>query len=563
MKLFYNKKSNNPTYFIQQGIRNGKKTTTRNVFRIGKHNDLLKITDDPLAYAKQKVIEYNEEYQNNKVTLDVIIDFNKKLTSSNSTVPTPKHFNIGYFYLQSIYHDLKLHNFFKDITKNYQFKFDATLINRFLTFSRILDPSSKLGIYDHLNIYYEKPEYTYEASLHFLSLLVENFDEYIAHLFKESNNVHKRNTSVCYFDCTNYYFEIENPDDDYVDAITGEVMTGLRQYGMSKQHQPAPLVQMGLFMDGDGIPLNMCISNGNQNEQLSATPTKEKLLKMFENQQLIYCADAGLGSYDIRKFNSFGNLSYIVTQSIKKLKGTLKEAVFNDNDYRLLSTDENITIKELQEFDRNDKKNLALYNDKAYKVLTVNNLANVGLSELVQINPSNVKQYVVIVYSRKLMEYQRFIRNIQKENTNNYLVDEEKYDGFYAIVTNLNAIKNVKEIIKVNSQRYEIEEYFKSTSLNHQSNDEIIAHYMTCYTALLVYRLLEAKLKDTNVHYTKDELIETLNAMNIANCHDLYYQATYTSGELCDALNSIFKLDLNKEYYQPKVLNKTLKSILK
>ena len=613
MKLYYDKRSKNPTYFIQQGIRNGKKTTTRNIKIIGKHNDLLKITDDPLEYAKQEVAKFNKEYKTNKISLDVKIDFSKKLSSSNDIVAHSKNLNIGYFFIQSIYHDLKIKDFMDKIVSQTKVEYDANLINRFFTISRILDPRSKLGIYDHLHIYYEQPSYLYESSLRFLSLLAKHFDEYISYLYEASNNIIPRDTSVCYFDCTNYYFEIETSDEDYVDEVIGEVFYMLRKYGISKQHQPNPLVQMGLFIDAQGIPLSMCINPGNKNEQLCATSTEEKMIESFKDKKLIYCADAGLGSYDIRKFNSFGSRAFIVTQSIKKLSKPLQEAVFNDCDYKLLSSDMPKTLKEMKEFDKKNEINLHLYNDILYKVIPADKLVDLGLTEEYTTSTGKaktrkakgkMKQYIIITFSRKAMEYQRHIRNNQieraerliknnkvedlKKNQNDpkrfikkkkngneeYYIDketikkEEIFDGFYAIATNLDAEDEAKKIIEINSQRYKIEDCFrvlktnfKARPVNHQKDDRIIAHFMTCYTALLIQRIMEVKLNQEGKHFTTEEIIENLKNMNVVNNHDLYYQATYTSSKICDALNETFGLELDKEYYQPKELNKKIKKI--
>lgn len=613
MKLYYDKRSKNPTYFIQQGIRNGKKTTTRNVKIIGKHNDLLKITDDPLEYAKQEVTKFNEEYKANKISLDIKIDFSKKLSSSNDVVAHSKNLNIGYFFIQSIYYDLKIKDFMDKIVSQTKVEYDANIINRFLTISRILDPRSKLGIYDHLHIYYEQPSYLYESSLRFLSLLAKHFDEYISYLYEASNNIIPRDTSVCYFDCTNYYFEIETSDEDYVDEVTGEVFYMLRKYGISKQHQPNPLVQMGLFIDEQGIPLSMCINPGNKNEQLFATSTEEKMIESFKDKKLIYCADAGLGSYDIRKFNSFGSRAFIVTQSIKKLSKPLQEAVFNDCDYKLLSSDIPKTLKEMKEFDKKDEANLHLYNDILYKVIPADKVVDLGLFEEYTTSTGKtktrkakgkMKQYIIITFSRKAMEYQRHIRNNQieraerliknnkiedlrknqndpkrfikkmKNGNEEYCIDkemikkEEMFDGFYAIATNLDAENEAKRIIEINSQRYKIEDCFrvlktnfKARPVNHQKDDRIIAHFMTCYTALLIQRIMEVKLNQDGRHFTTGEIIENLKNMNVVNNHDLYYQATYTSSKICDALNETFGLELDKEYYQPKELNKKIKKI--
>ncbi len=619
MKIYYDKRAKDPIYYIQHGYRNGKKSTTRNVGRIGKHSELLKITDDPLAYSKEQVKLLNDGLENKKVTMEMSIDFNERIKSSDAIVSSSNHVNIGYFFLQKIYHDLRISDFFKVVTSNSKITFDPNQINRFLTYARILEPDSKLGTYDHLENYYEKPEFIYVHILRTMDILEENYDEYISHLFKHSNNVVARDTSVCYFDCTNYYFEIECEDDDYVDEVTGEFIKGFRKYGHSKQHKPNPLVEMGLFMDSRGIPLSMCINSGSDNEQTCAIPLEKKLTRMLEGKKFIYCADAGLGSLNIRKFNSMGGRSFIVTQSIKKLSDPLKKAVFNDYDYRLLSNNRPFSIEKMKMFDKNDAMYLELYKDCVYKVINADKAIDLGLFEEKLLKNGKikkvkskavVKQKIIITFSRKMMEYQRYIRNNQIERAkkilatrdpetirkglndstrfikrktvsksgdtviHDYYIDqdmineEEKYDGYYALATNLD--DDAKSIIEVNSKRHKIEDCFRvmktnfsARPINHRNRERIVAHFMICYTALLVYRLLEAKLDDHGTHFTIDDIIETLKNMGVLNSQDLYYQSTYNGSQICTALNAIFGLELDKKYYLPKTLNKTIKNILK
>lgn len=619
MKLWYDRKSNDPTYFVQKGYRNGRKTTTKNIARIGKHSELLRITDDPLSYAKDQVARYNEEEKkNNKVSLEVKINFAEKIKASDDLVSSTTNLNIGYLFLQQLYHDLEIGSFFKEITASSKVTFDPNLVNRFLTFARILDPDSKLGTFEHLGHYYEKPAFNYVHILRTMDILYEHYDEYISHLYEKSCRIVKRNTAVCYYDCTNYYFEIESPDDDYVDEVTGEFIKGFRKYGLSKQHQPAPLVEMGLFMDADGIPLSMCMASGSDNEQTTAIPAEQQLTKMFKGKKFIYCADAGLGSLDIRKFNSMGGRAFIVTQSIKKLSDTLKEAVFNDCDYKLLSTDQPVSVEALKSFDRKAPSNRELYLDKAYKIIEADKVCDLGFyEEKIQINGRKrkvkakgiVKQHIIITFSRKMMEYQRFIRNRQIERAKKLLKDldpdtykkgphdvtrfirripktksgetatdlyeidqdvideEEKYDGYYAIATNLD--DPAKDVIQVSSQRYRIEDCFRIMKTNfnarpvyHHNRERIIAHFMVCYTALLLFRLLEKKLDQTGTHFTVENIIETLKNMEVANLEDMCYMSTYTCSQVCTALNAAFDLGLDKKYYQPKELNKKLKKIL-
>lgn len=584
MKIWYDRKSKDPTYFVQMGIRNGKKTTTKNVARIGKHSELLKITDDPLAYAKEQVKKYNEEYKNkNCVSLEIKVDFAEKIKATGDTASHSTLLNIGYFFLQQFYRDLKIDSFFESVTADRKNEFDPNLVNRFLTYSRILYPDSKLGTHQNLCRFYEQPVFDYVHILRTMDILQEHYDEYIAHLFETSCQLVKRDTSVCFYDCSNYYFEVETDDEDYIDKVTGETIKGPRKYGPSKEHRPNPIVEMRLFMDRDGIPLSMCITSGSDNEQTTAIPLEKKLTKMFKGKKFIYCADAGLGSLNIRNFNSMGGRAFIVTQSIKKLSDTLQQAVFSDTNYHLLSSDEPATIKDMKEFDRHDPKNWDLYNDRIYKI--------------------------IVSFSRKMMEYQRYVRNRQIERakqllknldpetykkephdvtrfikrtsstksgekiTDQYIIDqsvieEEKYDGFYAVATNLD--DSAKDILEVSANRYKIENCFRMMKTNfsarpvfHQKRERIIAHFMICYTALLIYRLMEKKLDLHGTHYTADTLIETMKSMDVANIEDMCYMSTHTSSDACTALNAITGLGLDKKYYQPKELNKKIKIILK
>ena len=612
MKLYYDRKSKDPTYYVQVGIRNGKKTTTKNVARIGKHSELLKITDDPLAYAKEQIAKYNEEAKKNiNAIMEVNVNFAEKIKATESSVSSSTLKNIGYLYLEKLYRDLKLDMFFSKASKDRKFTFDPNLVNSFMVYSRILSPDSKLGTLGKLASFYEDPSFDYQHIMRTMDLMEENFNGYIEHLFKTSSDVVKRDTSVCYYDCTNYYCEAETPDEDYVDEVTGEVIMGLRKHGLSKDHKPSPLVEMGLFTDTNGIPISMCIAPGNTNEQTTAIPLEKELVKILgeDRNEIIYCADAGLGSYHIRNFNSMGGRHFVVTQSVKKLSDPLKTAVFNDFDYRRLSNGKSMTIEEMKSFDRFNEKNKKLYDDRIYKVLPANTLLDVGLYEEIALqngktkkvkSKATLKQSVIITFSRKTMEYQRFIRNRQIERAKKILenmdpdeykkgpndvtrlikksgsakdkyeldmdkiAEEEKYDGFYAIATNLN--KPVSEIIAINEQRYKIEECFRILKTNfssrpyyHRQRRRIIAHFMICYTALLIYRMLEYKIKRFDNHITTLNILETMQSMQVANIEDMCYMSTFTGSKTLTALEAVIPIGLDRKYYKPTELNKKIR----
>lgn len=613
MKLYYDKRLKDPTYYIQQGFRNGKKTTTKNIKRLGKHSELLLITDNPLEYAKNEVKKMNEEYRSGRSEFIVTMDFNERIPSTDSPCSNSTSLNIGYLYLKDIYAKLNLSDFFKSVSSDRKITYDCNKICQFLTYARILDPASKYGTYDKLDTYYEKPQVEYQHMIRFLDILDRNSDQYLKHLFDNSENIVKRDTSVMYYDCTNYFFETEKPDEEIVDEVTGEIILGPRQFGISKENKTSPIVEMGLIMDRRGIPISMCIHPGNTNEQLTAVPLEKEVIKMTGNKKFIYCADAGLGSYNIRKFNDMGGRAYIVTQSVKKLGQEIKDIVFNDSNYRLLSNDDAITLKEMRTFNKKDANNLSLYNDFAYKVIPANTAMDTGLyGEKVYKNGRTKKvkakgtlhQYIIVTFSRKMMEYQRTIRERQLErakkllrlkdpekikkgpndirrflkntssDTANYVLDmdkiheEEKYDGFYAVATNLD--DSAKDILAVAQNRYKIEDCFRIMKTNFDARpvflrkpERIRAHFLICYTALLIYRLMECKLDDNLTHVTTSNLIKTLRNMNVVNMDDMYYKSIYSGSQALDALERCFELQLNRKYYRPSDLNKIVKKFSK
>lgn len=603
MKLVYNKKSSDPFYYIQHGYRVGNKVKTITVCKLGKHSELAKSHSDPLAYAMEMLEKYNLEYKNNAEP-----EKGEKISKSNKNTITSKTLNVGYFVLNSIYNKLNIKDYISEITFNKKITFNANDINRFLTFDRILEPKSKYAALGSLDNYFEKPEFEYQHILRYMDLISDNFDSYLNHLYLNSDNVIKRDTSVCYYDCTNYYFEIETDDYNYFDEVTGEEISGFRKYGPSKEHRPNPLVEMGLFMDKNGIPITMGLYPGNTNEQTTVSELENKMIRTLKNKKIIYCADAGLGSASIRLMNDFGGRAFIVTQSIKKLSDKLQDTIFLDSDYKRLSDNSNTTIKYYKEFDRFDEKNINLYNDKIYKVIDVDSNVDLGLFEekllkngktkLVK-SKSELKQRLIITFSRKMMEYQRNIRNkqierakaiiasnsvedrkkgpndvtrfIKSNNTNNSytldldkIADEEKYDGFYAIATNL-IDDDVKDIIAINDQRYKIEDCFRVLKTNfdarpvyHRLENRIKAHFLICYTALLIYRLLENKLKEKGYNFTINEIITSLKNMNVMEQNSRYI-STYNHGFILDALADSFDIDLNAEDFKASYLKKFLK----
>ena len=633
IKLTITQSKSDKYYYAQMSVRNGKKVSSETIERIGKHSELLKVTDDPEAYAKARVEQLDHEYQNAKAPLNFTVDFSKKIDESDAIVSKSTALNTGYFFLQQIMSKLVLRKYFAQLAADSKIQYDPYTVFRFLTYDRILFPRSKLQTWEHLDNYYEKPEFGYHDILRFMDILANDFDGFISYLFEQSNNLVTRDLSVCYYDCTNFYFEIEKEDEEYIDEVTGEIIRGLREYGFSKEHRPNPIVQMGLFMDGDGIPLSMCLHSGSTNEQLTAVPAEKKIVEMFKGKKFIYCADAGLGSFDIRKYNSFGDRSFIITQSIKKLSEQMQDAVFDNSDYNLLSNNRSVTIDYMKSFDRKAEENRYLYNDKAYKVIVADHsIVLNGFYDEKQLENGNTKQVkakatipqsLIITFSRKQFEYQRAVRNRQIERAKKLLAEakdpeevkkgpndirrfirrkktkveekmtvqdlyeinderilnEEKYDGFYAIATNLKVLDSnlcpirpeVLNVLSIMANRNKIEDDFRIMKTNfdarpvrHRLPPRIQAHFMICYAALLVHRLMEKLMDDScSDHFTINDIAETLRNINVAPTDTKFFTALYTDSKTLSALQQITDIYLQSKFYRPKDLDMIIKKLVK
>ncbi len=444
----------------------------------------------------------------------------------------------------------------KNISKNYDFKYDLDSILSRLIYGRILYPSSKLSCFEQSAKLYEQPGFELQHVYRALDVLARESDNIQAALYKNSKRIIKRKTGVLYYDCTNYFFDIDSED-------------GLKQYGPSKEHRPSPIVQMGLFMDKSGIPLAFCINPGNQNEQLSLKPLEQQIMKDFELSRFVVCTDAGLSSDANRKFNNFGERSFITTQSIKKLKTELKEWCLEPTGWSLSGKKKKYDIREIQDTPENRK--LIFYKQKL--------IEGYDKERDIEFN-----QTLVVTYSLKYRDYQAKIRasqvsraekainnqsKIEKAGQNDYrrfiqktaitndgevaekklysldleaIAAEAGYDGFYAVCTNLD--DDPADIAKINHDRWEIEESFrilksefKSRPVYLQNDNRITAHFLTCFISLLIYRLLEKKLDNK---YTCEELINTLKDMNLTCVGKGSFVPSYTRTEITDKLHDTF-----------------------
>ena len=576
MRINKTKSKNNVHYSIIQDIMKNGKRTTKVYENIGNY-EKLKLragNEDPLVWLNNYVKKLNEKSKED--SLPVIIQKNpNKIIDKNVQVS----FNVGYLFLQDIYYKLKLNNICNTITDKYQFKFDLNDILSKLIYARILFPASKLKTLELSKKFFEQPNFDYQHIERSLSILCKENDFIQSELYKNSKNYMSRNNRILYYDCTNFFFESETEND-------------FRKYGKSKENRPNPIVQMGLFMDGDGIPLSCEITPGNTNEQITLKPLEEKIIKDFNLSQIVVCTDAGLASKTNRLFNNTNNRKFITTQSIKKLKDYLKEEILDlTKGWHLPGSNKTFNIEKL----RTDENLIEAYKDKTfYKERWIKD--------------GKLEQRLIVTFSVKYQEYQKHIRNNQIErakkmieqnpkkigkakqndpkrfieslNTtetgevasetyysiNQSVIEEEaKYDGLYAVCTNLE--DNVEEIIKVNHNRWEIEESFrimksefKARPAFHWTEENIKAHFLLCFLSLVIYRHLEKKL---NNKYTVGDILDTLREMNLKLDSNDVYSPNYIRTDLTDDLHEIFGFRTDFEAIREKNLKKICKQTKK
>ena len=560
MRLSITKNKNSSTFYVIKSY----KRTSKVVEKLGTIEEVKQKANgtDPITWAKNYVDNLNklDKDENRTVTLNL---------KPNKEIPKNKllTFNAGYLFLQKIYYELGLNNICKDIKDKYKFNFDLNNILSRLIYGRIIYPSSKLSTFEVSKTFIEKPNFDLQHIYRALEVISKENDFIQAELYKNSLNISKRNTGVLYYDCTNYFFEIEQEE-------------GLKQYGKSKENRPNPLVQMGLFMDGDGIPLAFNINPGNTNEQITLRPLEKKILKDFELSKIIVCTDAGLASIDNRKFNDKQERGFITTQSIKQLKQFLKDWALDNNGWLLPGSDKTYDISKLEENDESKD----LYKDKTfYKERWI--------------KENDLEQRLIITYSIKYKDYQKNIRskqieraekviksnpkNIGKINQNdfkrfiskinvtqngeiaeetiyelddNLINSEAVFDGFYGVCTNLD--DEVKDIIKINHRRWEIEECFrimksefKARPVYLKRDDRITAHFITCFLALVIYRFLEKRLEDK---FTVSQIIDTLRDYNFREITGDGFIPLYTSCDLTDTLHDKFGFKTDFEIVSDK-----------
>jgi hypothetical protein len=550
MKLQISRSKNSVSYYVGKSVRVNGVSTTVQIEKLGTYEEVLKRSggEDPETWARRYVKELTEKEKAGHCEIMVKYSNSRRIPKGEQRL-----YNGGYLFLQKIYHALGLHRLCRKIAERHRFDFDLDAVLSRLLYCRILYPSSKLHTYGDARRFLENPTFGLQHLYRALDVIAEESDFIQSELYKNSSKTYGRNTGVLYYDCTNYFFETEQEE-------------GLKRYGHSKEHRPSPIVQMGLFMDADGTPLAFGIQKGNTNEQTTLRPLEKKILSDFGLSKFVVCTDAGLSSAANRKFNDVGDRAFVTTQSVKNLKAFLKTWALDPAGWSLPGSAKRYDISAFGE-----KEETEHYGDVFYKERWI--------------KEDGLEQRLLVTYSIKYRDYLSGIRDgqvarakkmidggsprLRKCSPNDpmrfiektpvtkdgevadatiygidegLVKDEQLYDGFYAVCTDIGG--DPADIIRINRRRWQIEACFrimksdfKARPVYLQKDSRIEAHFMTCFLALVLYRLLEKQLGGD---FTCEQILGCLRGMDFMQAGAEGYIPVYTRTDLTDRLHELF-----------------------
>lgn len=571
MKLNKTKcKNGNIHYYLSLSKKVNGKSTTQTYKKLGDLYSLMQemgcTAEEVEAWCQEQKRIETELYSDARKPINIRINPEERIELDEEL-----NFNLGYLILQSIYSKLRMDLTCSKIRKKSKIEYDLDQILRHLVYGRILFPKSKKSTFEMADHFVEKKSYELHDVYRALDVIADNLDEFQKDMFNNSQNLIERDASVIYYDCTNYYFEITQED-------------GKKKYGKSKENRPNPIIQMGLFMDKNGLPLAFNLFDGNKNEQQSMVPLEEKILKDYELSQFVVCTDAGLGSTANRKFNSVQNRAFVTTQSLKKLKKEELNAALSIHGWKSLKDHRPVAIESIEEL-----KNLEegiYYKEIPYKAGGLEQRLIITFSTKYAQYQQNIRAQQ-IERAAKMMEEpskikkthknpndpRRFITQINEtkdgeiaENTivtlNQDQIDKEAmFDGLYALCTNLE--DDVSQIIAVSERRWKIEQCFrimktefKARPVYVQNDKRITAHFTVCVLALLVTRILELKLGE---QYSITEIVDQLRYMNTTKVEGLGYIPSFKRTKLTDEMQDLVELSLDKKFIKYQTMRKIIK----
>ena len=577
-----------------------KQSRTRTIESIGYLENLRKEYDDPVAYFSQKAAAMTVEKKNEK-SKAITIDMSEKMDTQTDDI-----LNVGYGILKRIYKDLEIDKFWNWKTRNLSVEFSVDQIFRLLVFSRILCPASKKGTFDNQNFYFENfGDFSLDDVYHALDIICENNEALQKWLFEHSEKLYNRDLSVSYFDCTNYYFDIGHSDMDTlddsgtpVDKDGNPVAAKYRKRGPEKNHRPDPIVEMGLLMDKNGIPLAFDLFPGNESEKLHIRPIINRVKNEFSDTRIIIVADRGLNTSDNIYYLNGDNKGdnnqrdgYVYGQSVRGADaefkqwilngGYKKEKLLDENGEKIIFTHKsriypkelhvNVTIpgqkKPSKKTVKVDQKQMVYYSEKYAKKQKKDREIMIERAKDLIKHP---KKYDRITSAGSAS----YILNIAFDKSTGEIVDgknlelnlakieeESKYDGYYSVVTSeLNMsdmeMRNIYRGLSQIEATFKISKSeFRSRPVYVRTNDHIDAHFTTCFTSLVLIRLLQAKL---NNKYPVGKIIESLKKYSCVLLDTNTYKFIYFD-DILNSCEKAFDIELSNRYRTRQQIQRLLK----
>lgn len=586
MYISTSKSKNVTIYYVCKSFRKDGATTSKRIETLGTIDDIRQRCGgaDPIEWAHNYARELTVRDKAEQRAVTVSLRPGLRMAMDERKV-----FNGGYLALSKVYHQLGIDKICDVISAKYGFEYDLDNILSNLIYTRVLYPGSKLSSFAESHKFIEQPRFRLEEIYRSLSVLAKECDYLQSQVFRNSLSAVGRDTSVIYYDCSNFFFEIEQADTLQENA-GGNLELGLRQYGHSKEHRPNPIVQMGLFMDRYGLPLAFCINPGNTAETRTLVPLEKKLDADFGMSDCVICTDAGLSSLSNRRFNNRQGRHFITVQSLKdkKIAPHLQQWALDPEGWHVSGQDNTVTLF-TDEFEKVRDK--VLYKER-------------------WINENNLEQRLIVTYSEKYAVYQRTLRQQQidralrsirngtarrrKKSPNDasrfiaethytdsaeiagnteYALDleaienESRFDGFYAVCSNLEE-ESAVEIIRANSQRWEIEDMFRTLKTEFESrpvylrrNDRIIAHFITCFLALLIFKTLKLKLEQPDI--TMSSLRRSLISMDYLKIRGEGYKPVFNGDDMTTAIASFIDPALQNQVVTMRNMRAIAKSCVK
>ena len=602
MYLSSNRPVENKIYYIVKGFRdqNGK-ATSKNMFRLGTLAEIRERegVSDPWQWAQEELARRNEDERLGRQALKIELSPARRIKAGEQT-----RYSGGDLMLIPLYNALGLPQICRELQKGTKTEYSLNEILEALVVLRILYPCSKKSTCELNRKRIRKTSFALEDVYRALTLLSGHIDDIQARTWLNSQKAMDRNTRVIYYDCTNYYFEIEDNDRDYINEETGEIITGLRKRGKSKENRPNPIVQMGMLMDGDGIPLSFIIFPGNESEQPSLQRIEEMVARKFGLNEFVISTDAGLSSEDNRRYNMTERREYITVQSLPSLPKADQDMALDPRGWRIAYRGKGLApidpdnpekeIFNLNEIDLDTERGTRFYKEIIVDKTLRGDKTTARPERLIVTYSHDFALYLRHKREERISAAQKIINRkqtkprqsqqdprryvttdyitrdgqkaekVQMSLDENAIGQEQRFDGFYAYGTSLD--DNAVDVLRVREFHHEIEHLFRTTKtfldarpVHLRRQDRIRSHFLVCFLAMVVLKMLQKQLDMPELSI--DRLINTLRSIEFDYFKSIGYRPLFERSELIDRLQETIGISIDTEIVEAKRMNKLYRAV--